>query len=175
VSSREKRASVDTCVLVNIMTAGGVDDADWLEWSLSVVEAAERGDYRLTISALVIAELAGTPAIRGSHIEPRLRHQRVTAVRNFFSSAGYLVVDLDQRTAMRASELATKHQLFGPDAIVLASALAANSFVLYTWDHDLLKLNGEFDMPILKPSEQPGGTQLSLAYGNDTAGAFDVG
>lgn len=170
MSSKEKRASIDTCVLVNIMTGGEVDDAEWLEWSVSVLEAAERGDYRLTISALVIAELAGTPTIRGSHINPRLRHQRVTAVRNFFKTAGYLVVDLDQRTAMHASELATKHQLFGPDAIVLASALAAKSFVLYTWDQDLLKLNGEFDMPILKPSEQPNGTQLTLAYGTDRAG-----
>lgn len=161
--SKERRASVDTCVLVNIMTGGEVDDADWLEWSLSVVEAAERGDYRLTISALVIAELAGTPTIRGSHIPPRVRHRRVNAVRDFFSSAGYLVVDLDQRTAMHASELATRHQLFGPDAIVLASALAANSFVLYTWDEGLLKLNGEFNMPILRPSEQPQGTQLALA------------
>lgn len=163
------RVAIDTCVLVNIMTGGKVDEAHWLEASTAVVRAAERGEYRLTVSALVIAELAGTGEIRGKHIPSKVRKARIGKVRAFMAEAGYLIVETDARTAGKAADLAINHQLFGPDAIILASALHSNSKILYTWDKDLLKLNGEFPLQILKPSDIPTGVQLDLFFSGSGA------
>jgi predicted nucleic acid-binding protein len=159
------RVAVDTCVLVNIMTGGKADEADWFEASTAIMRAADRGEYRLAISALVIAELAGTGAIRGKNVPVKTRSARIGKVRSFMARAGYLIVETDARTADRAAELAINHQLFGPDAIVLASALHSKAKILYTWDKQLLKLNGQFPFQILKPSDSPGGVQLDLFSG----------
>jgi predicted nucleic acid-binding protein len=156
------RVAIDTCVLVNIMTGGKIDEAHWLEASTAVVRAAERGEYRLAISALVIAELAGTGAIRGKNVPAKIRRARIGRVRAFMAEAGYMIVETDARTADKAADLAINHQLFGPDAIVLASALHSKAKILYTWDKDLLRLNGEFPLQILRPSDTPSGVQLDL-------------
>lgn len=161
------RVALDTCVLVNIMTGGKADEAHWLEASTAVVRAAERGEYRLAISALVIAELAGTGEIRGMHVPSKMRKARIGKVRAFMAGAGYLIVETDARTADKAADLAINHQLFGPDAIVLASALHSKSKILYTWDKALLRLNGEFPLQILEPSDVPTGVQLDLFAGSD--------
>lgn len=163
MSARERRIAIDTSVLVNIFTKGKNDEADWLESSISVIEEAERGACRLTLSALVIAELAGNGEIRGRHVPSKIRSRRIAEVREFLANAGYLIVELDHRTARQAMELAINHQLFGPDAVILASAIAAKAETLYTWDAGLLKLNGVTSISVLKPSERPAGSQLALS------------
>lgn len=147
----EPRRAIDTCVLLNVMTDGGEDDATWLPRSKQVLENAINGEYKLTLSAYVIPELAGNGRIRGAQLPAIVRKQRVARTRDWITNAGFLIVEIDGRIASQAADLAITRQLRGGDAVILASALRAKVDVLYTWDSDLLKLNGEFGLEISEP------------------------
>lgn len=167
--AREIRKAVDTCVFLNVMTLGQEDNPDWFLRSQRVIDSAIRGDYQLIISPLVIAELAGNGKVRGAHLDRRTRQERVARVRDWISNAGFMLVELDGRIAHKAADIAIKNQLRGPDAVILASALAAEATDLFTWDTDLLKLDGAYDLKIRQPLAGPEDGQLDL-YGSVEAG-----
>lgn len=158
----EPRRAIDTCVLLNVMTNGGEDDASWLPRSKKVLEAAIQGQYKLALSAYVIPELAGNGKIRGDHLPSLVRKQRVALTREWITNAGFLIVEIDGRVATQAADLAITRQLRGGDAVILASALQAKADVLYTWDTDLLKLNGAYDLEISEPPYPGDEGQLDL-------------
>ncbi|MEV0285690.1 MULTISPECIES: type II toxin-antitoxin system VapC family toxin [unclassified Kribbella] len=134
---------VDSCVIINVFApSASVADQDRLRPSLWVLSAGQRGLLRLTLSPLVIAEVLGNGNIRGSHVPPDDRAGKVASVRAYFHDNDFLFVELDQFLGLEAAQLAVAHQLRGPDAIHLASALRAGCTTLYTWDNDLLKLDG---------------------------------
>lgn len=150
----ERRVAVDTCVLVNVFTGGANDDPQWLEASLRVLRHGHSGDFRLVASSLTLPELAGTGNVRGNHLGAAERKRRIAKVRDWLDNHGpWLLVELDERLARAASELAIAHQLKGPDAVILGGALAAKAEALVTWDNDLLKLNGVLDIEILRPDD----------------------
>lgn len=134
---------VDSCVVVSVFAASSnATDQARLKPSLWVLSAGQRGIYRLTMSPLVIAEVLGSGNIRGSQVLPDDRARRVANVYEYFRNNELLYVELDQFLALEAANLAVAHQLKGPDAVHLASALRAGCTILYTWDNDLLKLDG---------------------------------
>lgn len=134
---------VDSCVVISVFAASSnaVDQAR-LKPSLWVLSAGQRGTHKLTMSPLVIAEVLGSGNIRGAHVMPDERVRRVADVYGYFHDNDLLYVELDQFLALEAANLAVAHQLKGPDAVHLASALRAECTTLYTWDNDLLKLDG---------------------------------
>jgi predicted nucleic acid-binding protein len=153
----ERRVAVDTSVLVNYFTNGGTtDDPSWFEHSAWVMTAAQRGQFRLVVPALALAELAGDGTVRGAHLPPKTRHERVQNVLKWTRSAAYvLVADVDLRVARQAVDLAIKHQLRGGDACIVACALMARATTLYSWDGDHLKLDGAIDgLTIRQPEAQ---------------------
>jgi predicted nucleic acid-binding protein len=145
------RACVDTDVLVDFLTEPAhlperVDGARWL-----LEDAVERGVYKLVLPASVIAETCGNPAMRPQPAREReVRAARVQRFLRWVRDSRALVVDIDQRVAESAARLAQGHELKGGDAMVLASALAARSTVLYTWDNGLLKTDGHEDIGSLR-------------------------
>lgn len=141
----ERRVAVDTSVVLNFLTGGRNDNAAWLEHSTWVFRAAEQGVHRLVVPALVLAEVAGAPETRGHQLPRKERHRRITKVRKWLTSSGFLVADIDERVARRAADLAVKHQLKGPDACIAAAAEVNRCSVLYSWDSHHLKLDGHLD------------------------------
>lgn len=150
----ERRIALDTCVLLNFLTDGAGDDPAWLGASQRVLRHGYTGDFRLVISAVVITELAGAGSVRGTHIPKVERVRRIKRVRAWLADHGpWLLVELDERLARQAADLAIEHQLKGGDAVILASAVAAKAETLVTWDSDLLKLNGVIDFEICTPRD----------------------
>jgi predicted nucleic acid-binding protein len=134
---------VDSCVVISVFAASATAaDQARLGPSLWVLSAGQRGIHRLTISPLVVAEVLGSGNIRGSQVQPDVRARRVADVFDYFHDNDLLYVELDQFLALEAANLSVAHQLKGPDAVHLASALRAECTILYTWDNDLLKLDG---------------------------------
>ncbi|MCF3137653.1 PIN domain-containing protein [Paenarthrobacter sp. AR 02] len=162
MTKTEPRRAIDTCVLLNVMTNGGKDDPLWLPRSRRVLEAAVAGKYKLALSAYVIPELAGNGEIRGTQLEKRERHRRITRTREWMSEAGFLIVEIDGTIANHAADLAITKQLRGGDAVILASAIRAKVEVLYTWDTDLLKLNGTYEFEIAEPPTPGDEGQLDI-------------
>lgn len=137
------RAAVDTCVLVDYFTdtAEYPDRLDGARWLL---EAGQRGDYRLVLPALVIAEACGNTAMRPPQAAMReVRAERIERFLRWVRDSRALIVDIDQRIAERAASLAQEYELKGGDAVVLSAALTARCPVLYTWDKGLLKTDGQ--------------------------------
>lgn len=154
MTSTSNRIAVDTCVLMNVLTSGGADDPSWLARSLSVLEHAQGPDTQLVVPAIVLPELAGNGNIRGRHLNPKDRKERIGKVRDWMRGFGYVLVDVDSIVARIASDLAIERDLKGPDACVLACALHANASTLYTWDKKLIDQNGINGMIIREPEDR---------------------
>lgn len=151
----DRRVAVDTTILVNYFTRGGNDPRWWLQHSAWVMRAAERGEFRLVVPALAVAELAGDGAIRGQQLPKGERRDRLRRVRSWLTSGPYLVVDIDALVASQAADLAIEHQLKGADACVVAAARRARADVLLSWDNDHLKLDGALsDLAVRQPEAQ---------------------
>ena len=152
----EPRVALDTSVVVNFLTGGRNDDPAWLEGSTWVFSAAEAGLHQLVIPALVIAETAGNPKVRGSQLPGPERHRHVTTVKDWLAGSRFLVADIDERVARHAAGLAVDHQLKGADACVVAAAKLNRCTTLYSWDAGHLKLDGKLDgMAVVQPRAQP--------------------
>ena len=159
----ERRVAIDSTVLVNFFTGGANDPPEWLEHSKWVMRAGERGGHRLILPALVIAELAGAGPVRGTDIPKKERRTRINAVLEWLAASQFLVVDIDDRVARRAAELAIEHQLSGGDACVLAAAVSSRCAALYTWDDDLLKIEDQVSgLVVIEPQFQDEQTEIEF-------------
>lgn len=121
-----------------------------------LLDEAASGAYLLFTSAITLAEVT------------RKRHQPVNpdvrqTIEKFFENPYIETVNADRFTVLRARDLIFQHLSLRPnDAIHLASAQRANCTMLYTYDKDLLDLNGSIiDLEIVEPI-WTGQTQLSL-------------
>lgn len=151
--SSEPQAVIDTSVLVDLFT--GADPAR-LDGAKRIIKAAERSGIEIVLPAIVVAELAGAPAIRGHHLSRDDREQKVAAVRAWLTSSRFSIAEIDARVAVRAAELAYPHQLTGADACVLAVAELWSIPDLYTNDTDLLKVGQKIDgLHVRKPESYP--------------------
>jgi len=156
VAKPDWRVAVDTCVIINVLTNGGVDDPSWLPLSQSVLRAGEAGDFMVTISTVTVAEVFGDGGTRGNQLKPRERRENIAAARSWLTAHRFLVVEADMTLARQAADLAVEHQLKGADAIVLASAVRAGASHLCTWDKGLLKVGDAIGgLAVVTPAEVP--------------------
>ncbi|MGY1846881.1 type II toxin-antitoxin system VapC family toxin [Blastococcus sp. SYSU DS1021] len=169
------RVCVDADVLVDFLTdaPGYPERLDGARWLLE--DAVERGTVKLVLPASVIAETCGNRAMRPQAARDReVRAERVQRFLKWVRDSRALVVDIDQRVAERAVELAQEHELKGGDAMVLAAALTAGCLVLYTWDNGLLKTNGRegiSPMLVVGPQRQlPPQTEIDVHETTRNAG-----
>lgn len=156
MAKTERRVAVDSCVIVNVLTSGGVDEPAWLPASQAVLRAAEAGQFEVTISTVTIAEVFGDGGTRGNHLTKDARRENIAAARTWLTEHRFLVVETDATLARKAAELAVEHQLKGADAIVLASAVRAGARHLCTWDDGLLKVGSLLDgLSVVSPADVP--------------------
>lgn len=148
------RVAVDSCVFVNVLVGGEPAHPEWLRAGRQLFQAAQDGQFDVCIASLTIAEVCGSGGARGSNIEPQRRSQNITAARQWVANGRFRVVELDRSLAAEAAQLAIDLQLKGPDAVVLASAKRAGAHTLFSWDGDLLKVDGRVDsLRVITPAD----------------------
>lgn len=153
MQKNERRVSVDSCVFVNVLTAGGADNENWLSASSRLLQAAEAGQFAIFISAITVPEVFGSGRVRGNHLVKAVRAANVARAREWMLSGRFKLVEADALLARQAAELAVDHQLSGADAVILASAIRVKSEVLYSWDRDLLKIGSIDGLRIATPDK----------------------
>ena len=137
----------DSCCFIDFLQ--GTERGEVLK---GVVDKMEQGELTIVTSAITITEVIklGT----GSAEEKKL------IVDSFATDEGLLVIDLTKHLAEEARDVIWKYsmQKHKWDAIHLASAIYVNQYhpidEIHSFDHDLLKLNGNQDIPIpiIKPT-----------------------
>lgn len=144
-TDNRKRIAVDSCVFVNVLIGGEPNNPERYPAGVALLRAAEQGQFDVYISAVTVAEVCGAGEVRGAHVEKARRAANVASARQWIADGRFHVVELDHSLARIAGELAIEHQLKGPDAVVLASALRAKADTLYTWDDHLLNVDGRME------------------------------
>ena len=138
--AERRRVCVDTSVFLAVF-ARETDLPERLEPSLWVLEGAQAGQHEIVIPATVISEIAGAPVMRPQGKAAAERRARtLDRFTQWLVDNQFLIVDVDRRLASRAAQLCQQYELRGPDACVLAAALATNCSALYSWDGDHTKL-----------------------------------
>ncbi|MBA2479102.1 MAG: PIN domain-containing protein [Planctomycetes bacterium] len=93
-------------------------------------EAVQQGRNELVVTPITLAEVLGGPARTGNEVLLERYEQALTG------GAGWRFVALDAGIAVHAARLRARYRLKLPDAIQLATALAAGCFAVVTHDRD---------------------------------------
>ncbi|PQM53797.1 hypothetical protein C5U48_02745 [Mycolicibacter virginiensis] len=138
-------------MVLDLLIASDAAKADRAEYLL----AGHGERHTILLPAIVIAEIAGAPIVRGNDLAKELREQRVAAALDWIRRSNFVVAELSERIARRASELAVEYQLRGPDASILATAEQWGCKHLYASDGDLTKCDGLLGFKITVPDDPP--------------------
>lgn len=144
------RVVIDSCVVLDFLT--GID-AEASARARSLLEGHEQR-HVVVLPAIVIPEIAGAGTIRGDDGGKEARAARVALAHEWITSSRFVVAELSERLARRAAHLATMHNLKGPDATVLATAIEWSCGVVYTRDGGLLKCSDDAVF-VKEPPEAP--------------------
>lgn len=91
-------------------------------------EAAEAGDIELAISVITLAEVLAGPLQHGNELLASQYERALTA------ATGWHVMPVNQQVAVQAARLRATYNLRLPDAIQVATAVAAGAHALVTHD-----------------------------------------
>lgn len=117
---------VDTAPVIYLLDG----NAQYLPKFLPLFRAAERGELRILLTPVTLAEvLAGPLKARKEALAERYE----SALRE---GLGWRVVDLDSDIAAKAARLRIRYGLKLPDAFQLAAAIAHSADALVTHDRD---------------------------------------
>lgn len=134
----QQRVYFDSSVFVAIFQGPSAPSYDS---SLAALTAAQQGQTIGVTSALVVAEVVGAPAIRAPQGAPASKAQALMGrAIDYFDRTDLQFVEAARVEGLRAAEIAREWQMKGPDALHVALAEAAGCDVLYSLDHDQLKV-----------------------------------
>lgn len=135
-------------------------EPDKVETCRGLVDASEKGEVRIIISALTLTEVI---KIKGQQPLPKSKE---TIIKDFFEQEFIGIVNVDRRTAEFARDLIWRYPPLNPkDAIHVATALITEGVdVLHTFDKHLLRLNGQLGEPPLRISTPDTPDQLSIRF-----------
>ncbi|MGW9266592.1 type II toxin-antitoxin system VapC family toxin [Gordonia terrae] len=151
MTEKLKRVVVDSCVVLDLL----IDRDPERTASAAHLVDGHGKRHTIVVPAIVIAEIAGTGEVRGDHLGPAIRADRIADVKAWIRASNFLVAELSERIARRAADLAVTHGLKGPDATVLATAEQVGSPHLYTRDGKLLGCDGQLGFKITEPGPPP--------------------
>ena len=142
----------------NIFIGWFNNEEDKVKACRGLVDASEKGEVRIVSSALTLTEVI---KIKGQQPLPQSKEE---TIKGFFEQEFVGIVNVDRRTAEFARDLIWRHPHLNPkDSIHVATAsMTEDVDVLYTFDDDLLRLDGQLGEPSLRISipDIPG--QLSM-------------
>ena len=134
------------------------EEDDKVKACRGLVDASEKGEVQIITSALTLTEVI---KIKGKQPLPQSKEE---TIKGFFEREFVSIVNVDRRTAEFARDLIWHYPHLNPkDSIHVATAsMTEDVDVLYTFDDDLLRLNGQLGEPSLRISipDIPG--QLSM-------------
>lgn len=113
------------------------DHPDFAPGFLGLFEAADRGQFRLALTTVTLAELLTGPFQAG---------KQTLATRYEKALSRYELVALTPAIASRAAQMRARYRLKLPDAVQLASALEIGAAALVTHDRDFSRVEG---LPVL--------------------------
>jgi len=119
-----RRVGVDTMCFIYRFEA----NATFLDATEALFDAIERGDVDAVCSVLVLTELLPLPLRAGREDLARSYRQIVTRFPNL------TLLPVDEAIAMEAATLRATHQVRSPDALHLATAIAARADAFVTAD-----------------------------------------
>ncbi|MBC6446964.1 type II toxin-antitoxin system VapC family toxin [Actinokineospora xionganensis] len=152
MTNRLPKVVVDSCVIVDFLTGNDRESAARARW----IFEKHNDEHTVLLPAVVLAEVPGCGVINGDEGGAEERAARIKHVRLWLRDCGFLVAELSERLAREAGILANAHKLKGPDATVLATAIAWQCPTLYTRDHSLLRVDGKYaGLSICAPSPVP--------------------
>lgn len=109
-----------------------------------VLNAAEEGKVEIVTSAWTLTEVIKK---KGEKPIPRGTEQ---IIKGFFEQPYIILREVDRVVAERARDLIWNHNLSGPDAVHLATALRLGLSVMDTYDAKLIALDGKLGNPRLR-------------------------
>lgn len=155
-----KRIAWDACTWISLILqeeslvkGGGIEDRGRL--CNHVISLAIKGQLEIATSGLSLAEVCKSGGVKSTDPD---------VLSDFFRRPFIIIVPVDRYVGtMARSILQSGHPgLKPPDAVHLASALAANVAEFHTFDDKLLNLSGKLRKPdggvlvIAKPTSPPG-------------------
>lgn len=149
-----QRVYFDTTVYI----ANFLDEPSKGEVAEVALTGAIQGHTQAFISALVVAEATGAPTVRAPQgSSARVGRDRSRKMASFMDALPFTYVEGGRAVGRRAAELASEHQLKGPDALHLALAESAQCGAFYTYDGDQLKVRSLGAMSISEPKGRADG------------------
>lgn len=131
-SGRKARRYWDSATCIGWLA----DEPDKVALRRSVLDAAERGEVEIVVSALTLAEVL---FVRGGE---RIPVQKRDKIRDFFRREYVLVVDVTRRVAELAQDVVWERGVKPKDAVHVATALIAGAQFFDTFDDGLRRLSG---------------------------------
>ena len=124
-------------------------EQDKVEACRGLVDASEKGQVKIITSALTLTEVIKT---KGQQPLPQSKEE---TIKGFFEQEFVGVVNVDRRTAEFARDLIWRYPHLNPkDSIHVATASMTEGVdVLYTFDDDLLRLDGQLGDPARRISK----------------------
>ena len=144
----------------NIFLGWFNNEEDEVEACRGLVDASEKGEVRIITSALTLTEVI---KIKGQQPLPQSKEETIKGV---FEQEFVSIVNVDRRTAEFARDLIWRYPHLNPkDSLHAATALITEGVdVLYTFDEDLLRLNGQLGESPLRISTPDIPDQLSIPF-----------
>ncbi|MFC9935455.1 type II toxin-antitoxin system VapC family toxin [Glutamicibacter sp. NPDC127525] len=145
MKSRQELIVIDTCVYVDALYAGHARadnvDMDRARRSARLIEAVDRGEYLAGLLPIVLVEINSSTQL-GAHLDFNKRQARKECIDKYFRGLGHVVLEHDERVALLGAKLARQEQRKAPDMLIVASAAIHEASTLYSWDSDVLSLDG---------------------------------
>ena len=144
----------------NIFLGWFNNEEDEVEACRGLVDASEKGEVRIITSALTLTEVI---KIKGQQPLPQSKEETIKGV---FEQEFVSIVNVDRRTAEFARDLIWRYPHLNPkDSLHAATALITEGVdVLYTFDEDLLRLNGQLGESPLRISTPDIPDQLPIPF-----------
>lgn len=140
----------DSCVFISLL----IKEKERIETVEALLRKSEEGKIVIAASTLVIAE------VRPDELNPTLDPAQYKKIQELFNSDRISYWALTPAIAERAREIGVQHpKLLPPDCIHIATALACNASVLFTFDGsgpkrrrpaEMIRYDGLFGNPALK-------------------------
>lgn len=130
-----RKPYVDSSVFIGWIQGEIIDGVDREDIASHILRQAERGIFRIAISAWTLAEVHKPRGQRNA-----LTEQEGNRILRFFQRSFFDLVDVDREVGEEAHELCRLHGIRPADAVHVACALRAECDVLLTWDSQLIRI-----------------------------------
>lgn len=133
----------DSTVIIKYVT----NDRETADTIHTLIEEARSGAWRIAISPIVMVEVT-------RERDKPVDLARAAKIEAFFDNDFFYIREVDAELGKAARKLIYHHLHLRPnDALHLAAAIDLSCDVLYSYDTDLLRLDGEHGLRIEKPRE----------------------